>query len=124
MSASTSAMNSILQGLASSELERTKSYLERGRRFADLDEASLERAFTESMEEWARDPSKPATYNDDVTSEYSLRKLSPPLEKTSDSLAAIGRTMQQSYDAMTEEAREKANEALAAKFLAQQSVKQ
>jgi len=106
--------------MAQSDLARTQSYLQRGRRFEGLNDEALASRWVHDMRVWAKCiREKPATL-DDADAEYKLREQEAPYHLVTAELEEIVAAALEVHAAMSEEDRERAGADMVAEYEADQ----
>ncbi|MEE7451531.1 hypothetical protein MRF4_29260 [Methylobacterium radiotolerans] len=93
--------------MAQGQLSRLQSYLERGRKLEGLSEELLQARWIEAARMWGQAPFDPATAMDEITAEYTLRKVEPPYDLVKDDIekaitAITARTQEMSAEELNE----------------------
>ncbi len=85
----------MLPFVMSEELDKVRSYVERGRRFARADSAALKDAWVETLRRLPPDPIDPDLRSalDDIGAELQLRGEEPPAERAQAELDAFARSV-------------------------------
>jgi len=95
-------LGDMLSFVMSEELDKVRSYVERGRRFAGVDSAALKDAWVETLRKLPPDPIDPELRSalDDIGAELQLRGEEPPADRAEAELDAFV----QSVDALVADA--------------------
>jgi hypothetical protein len=89
-------LRNVLPFVMSEELDKVRSYLERGRRFADVDSAALKDAWVATLGKLAPDPLDPELrlVLDDTAAELQLRGEELPAERAQAEVDAFVRSIE------------------------------
>lgn len=115
-----SAKDVAFAAMAQGEIARTQSYLQRGRRFKDLDDEALSHRWVQDMRAWSQSiREKPPTL-DDADAEYKLRRQEAPYHLVTAELEAIVAAAAKVHEAMSQEDRARANADMLSEYEADQ----
>jgi hypothetical protein len=89
--------------LAHSEAEALKGYVERGRAFSALGLEDLEARYVEAFRQWvsARGAPEASPALNDVSAEFQLRSLEPPLHLVRPEMEELQEELRRRYSAMS-----------------------
>ena len=107
--------------MASWDMQRTQSYVERGRQFEGLTSEDLEALFVQTFRIWRPDLwGEGRSRVGDLSAEYTLRGVDPPFLLVDDDILAIGAAVAEDVERMGPESLAEMNSGLLDAYLAAQ----